>query len=186
MGVFFFSSFSFLIDGNRNVWVRRMMIYKIIQKISTSALRKRSHPPQGESWTSPRQLHIFMWSILMHRLNHRQRKILALEWASEDELKLASAETPDFQMGVDVCPNRSQFYQSTELISTALHCDWISGMMQALVWLKSWTRTYAFISAGFATESLNSLVRIRKNNNSSAGQTTRKFFDKSRRSQRPD
>jgi len=54
--------------------------------------------------------------ILTH---YRQQEILALELASEDELKLASAETPDFRMGVDLCPNYSQFDKSTELRSTA-------------------------------------------------------------------
>jgi len=43
-----------------------------------------------------------------------------LERAFEDELKLTSTKTPDFRMGVDICPNYSQFDQSTELRSTAL------------------------------------------------------------------
>ena len=43
-----------------------------------------------------------------------------LERASEYELKLTSTETPDFRMGVELCPNHSQFDQSTELRSTVL------------------------------------------------------------------
>ena len=60
-----------------------------------------------------------------------------LERASEYEVKLTSMETPDLRMGVDLCPNHSQFDQSTELRSTALQKG-----------------TYAFILDEFVTESL--------------------------------
>ena len=43
-----------------------------------------------------------------------------LERASEYELKIISTETPDFRMGVELCPNHSQFDQNTELRSTVL------------------------------------------------------------------
>ena len=45
-----------------------------------------------------------------------------LERASEDELNLASAETPDFPMWTDLDPN---FDQSTELRSAALWLDFL-------------------------------------------------------------
>jgi len=46
-----------------------------MRKVSTSSLRKRPHSLQRVLWTLPKQLYIFMWSILIHKLNYQQWEV---------------------------------------------------------------------------------------------------------------
>jgi len=108
-------------------------------------------------------------SIPIHRLIYQQRESLTLERASEDELKLASTETPDFWVDVDLCPNHSQFDQSTGLRSTALHCDWIFwndagvGIAQELIAYVcihlGWVRDWIIDPASFVLERTTTQLR---------------------------
>jgi len=74
--VFSFSFFSALVDGNCNVWARQMIIPRsttFIRKVSTST--KKTVSSAASYWTLPRQLYIFMWSTLIHKLNYQRWEV---------------------------------------------------------------------------------------------------------------
>ena len=124
-------------------------ISHVVVAIGGTLVRLRGRVREGDGWAGKlnrvllkqwvcvlifsfdRNCHIWVCQMILSCCN--------LERASEYELKLTSTETLDFQMGVNLCPDHSQFDQSTELRSTALqklngyiciHLGWAESLTQ--------------------------------------------------------
>jgi len=78
-------------------------------------------------------------------------------------------------MEVDLCPNLIRAPNSDQLRCTVIG---FFGIIQALVWLKSWTCTYAFISDEFATESLTQPYSYSKKQQLNCGTNYTENFDR--------
>jgi len=171
---FWSSFFSILVDEHWQCLVSsgdNTTYLKFIRKVSTSTIWERPHPLQRVSWSSPKQfpkqLCIFMWSNRKH---------------PDIRVKLSVAGNPHSRVSLrrrteaNICgntwlPNASiRASNSDQLRRTVIG---FSAMMQVLVWLRSWTCTYAFIWDRFETDSLTQPCSYSKEqNNLIMGQTT--------------